>query len=338
MNIAITGGGTGGHLSIAKAMKNAFLKEGHTVIFIGSLKGQDRDWFLNDKDFKAVYFLDTRGVVNQKKINKILSLWQISKATIRVFSIFKLHKIDKVFSVGGFSAAPASFASILTRRPLFIHEQNAKIGNLNKILKPFSKKFFSSYLKESSISDYPISKDFFDTKRLRKEIKTIIFLGGSQGARFINEFALSVAPLLRDKNINIIHQCGKIEYDKVNKAYKSLGINAKIFAFSNTLLEDIKKADLAVSRAGASTLWEISANGLPALFIPFPYASDDHQYFNAKFLYDEKLCFLEIENQLNENIIIKILDKDISKISEKLISSINKNGVQKIIDSILELN
>jgi UDP-N-acetylglucosamine--N-acetylmuramyl-(pentapeptide) pyrophosphoryl-undecaprenol N-acetylglucosamine transferase len=335
MNIAITGGGTGGHLSIAKAMKNAFLKEGHTVIFIGSLKGQDRDWFLNDKDFKAVYFLDTKGVVNQKKLNKILSLWQISKATIRVFSIFKLHKIDKVFSVGGFSAAPASFASILTRRPLFIHEQNAKIGNLNKILKPFSKKFFSSYLKESSISDYPISKDFFDTKRLRKEIKTIIFLGGSQGARFINEFALSVAPLIRDKNINIIHQCGKIEYDKVNKAYKSLGINAKIFAFSNTLLEDIKKADLAVSRAGASTLWEISANGLPALFIPFPYASGDHQYFNAKFLVEKKIAWLVRQDKLNIKIFKNILDEEIEEKSKALMELIKADGATLIAKSII---
>ena len=335
MNIAITGGGTGGHLSIAKAMKNAFLKEGHTVIFIGSLKGQDRDWFLNDKDFKAVYFLDTKGVVNQKKLNKILSLWQISKATIRVFSIFKLHKIDKVFSVGGFSAAPASFASILTRRPLFIHEQNAKIGNLNKILKPFSKKFFSSYLKESSISDYPISKDFFDTKRLRKEIKTIIFLGGSQGARFINEFALSVAPLLRDKNINIIHQCGKIEYDKVNKAYKSLGINAKIFAFSNTLLEDIKKADLAVSRAGASTLWEISANGLPALFIPFPYASGDHQYFNAKFLVEKKIAWHVRQDKLNIKIFKNILDEEIEEKSKALMELIKADGATLIAKSII---
>ena len=335
MNIAITGGGTGGHLSIAKAMKNAFLKEGHTVIFIGSLKGQDRDWFLNDKDFKAVYFLDTKGVVNQKKLNKILSLWQISKATIRVFSIFKLHKIDKVFSVGGFSAAPASFASILTRRPLFIHEQNAKIGNLNKILKPFSKKFFSSYLKESSISDYPISKDFFDTKRLRKEIKTIIFLGGSQGARFINEFALSVAPLLRDKNINIIHQCGKIEYDKVNKAYKSLGINAKIFAFSNTLLEDIKKADLAVSRAGASTLWEISANGLPALFIPFPYASGDHQYFNAKFLVEKKIAWIVRQDKLNIKMFKNILDEEIEEKSKALMELIKADGATLIAKSII---
>jgi UDP-N-acetylglucosamine--N-acetylmuramyl-(pentapeptide) pyrophosphoryl-undecaprenol N-acetylglucosamine transferase len=335
MNIAITGGGTGGHLSIAKAMKNAFLKEGHTVIFIGSLKGQDRDWFLNDKDFKAVYFLDTKGVVNQKKLNKVFSLWQISKATIRVFSIFKLHRIDKVFSVGGFSAAPASFASILTRRPLFIHEQNAKIGNLNKILKPFSKKFFSSYLKESSISDYPISKDFFDTKRLRKEIKTIIFLGGSQGARFINEFALSVAPLLRDKNINIIHQCGKIEYDKVNKAYKSLGINAKIFAFSNTLLEDIKKADLAVSRAGASTLWEISANGLPALFIPFPYASDDHQYFNAKFLVEKKIAWLVRQDKLNIKMFKNILDEEIEEKSKTLMELIKPDGATLIAKSII---
>jgi UDP-N-acetylglucosamine--N-acetylmuramyl-(pentapeptide) pyrophosphoryl-undecaprenol N-acetylglucosamine transferase len=336
--IVVTGGGTGGHLSVAKSFIEELYKRDIQIIFIGSTKGADKNWFNNyDKIYKT-YFLDTRGVVNQNFIGKIVSLWMIIKAIFKIKNIYKKYNVSKVISVGGFSAAPASLAAILKKTDFYIHEQNSIMGKLNKITFKYSKAVFNSYDKTSLVKDYPINNRFFKAQRVRKNIKTIIFLGGSQGARSINNFAIKVAPILTEKNIKIIHQTGKLDFLRVEQKYQKLGIKVDIFDFSSSVIKKMNKADFAVSRSGASTLWELSALGIPTLYIPYPYATENHQYFNAKFLYDEKLCFLEIENQLNENIIIKILDKDISKISEKLISSINKNGVQKIIDSILELN
>lgn len=332
--IAITGGGTGGHLKIAKSIKEEFNKRGIKPIFIGSSYGQDKAWFENDNGFSKKYFFDTRGVVNQGFMGKIKSLSKIYKAMREVKKIFNENEITKVFSVGGYSSAPASFASILTKRELFIHEQNAIIGKSNKLLKPFAKEFISSYF-DSKVKDYPIDEIFFKSARVRKEVKTVIFLGGSQGARHINSFALYIAKDLEKRGIKIIHQSGDSDFLRVKEAYEEMGIFADVFNFHKNLIEKISEADFAISRAGASTLWELVANQLPTLFIPYPYAAKDHQYHNAKFLADKKLCFLKREDDLKEDFIFEILDSDLSKISENLKNEISPNGAKEIVDLII---
>jgi len=326
--IAITGGGTGGHLKIAKIIKEELNKKGIYPIYIGSTLGQDREWFENDKGFREKYFLNSSGVVNQKGIKKISSLTNIIKLSFKAQHILKKHNIKKVFSVGGFSAAPASFAAIMLRKELFIHEQNATIGSLNKLLKPFSKKFFNTFLYNDP---YPVEEVFFNTARIRREIKTIIFLGGSQGASFINELAINIAKDLKKKGIKIIHQTGKRDYEKVKKFYKKENIEVDCFDFSLNLAEKLKNADLAISRAGASTLFELVANNLPAVFIPYPYATGDHQYYNAKFLEEKNASFVIRQNEVNKEKILKYLECNIEKLSKNLAKINNQNGAEYII-------
>ncbi len=110
---------------------------------LGSTKGQDRKWFEKDSDFKKSYFLETRGVVNQGFLGKIKSLYMLFKATLKAKEILKENGVKVVFSVGGFSSAPTAFASKLLNIPLVIHEQNAHIGSLNRLLKPYAKYFIS---------------------------------------------------------------------------------------------------------------------------------------------------------------------------------------------------
>jgi len=336
INIAITGGGTGGHLTIAKAIKEELNKRGLKPIYIGSEYGQDRSWFEDDEGFETKYFFNTSGVVNKGKIGKIFSLLNILKYSLKCNSIFKKHSIDAVFSVGGYSAAPASIASIIFKKDLYIHEQNAVIGSLNKLLKPRAKAFFSSYEENSPIKDYPVRDVFFQNARVRDSIKTIIFLGGSQGASAINNFAISIAPTLKEKGIKIIHQSGKRDYEKLKEFYEKNSIDADLFDFTKELENKIKEADFAVSRSGASTMWELVASLLPALFIPYPYAAADHQYHNALFLKEKNLCFLKRENELENSIIDEILASDISKMSLGLNSSINQGGAKKIVDYMIE--
>ena len=118
--------------------------------------------------------------------------------------------------------------------------------------------------------------------------------------------------------------------------YEKLDIKAEIFDFSKDILSFMDKADFAISRSGASTLWELSALGMPTLYIPYPYAAANHQYHNAKFLLDNNLCFLKTQKKLDENIILDILKTDIKSISQKLIDSIQQDGVKKIVDKILQ--
>ena len=335
MNLAITGGGTGGHLMIAQALVEASNKEGYNSIFIGSLKGQDRKYFQNSDLFKESYFLNTTGVVNQRGFGKIKALFKTFLAVIESRKILRKHKINALYSVGGFSAAPASIAALTLKIPIFIHEQNAVEGKLNKFLKPYSKSFISAYNKESSIDGYPVKDIFYKTSRVRDELKTIIFLGGSHGAKAINELALSVAVELDKKGIKIIHQSGEFDYDRVRDEYKKINIDVELYAFTKELPTLIEKADMAVSRAGASTLWELTALGLPALFIPYPYAAANHQYHNAKFLFDNDLCFLQTEDKLNIDNFNEILNSDIHIKSKQLIQTISPNGAQSIINIIL---
>ena len=335
-NIIITGGGTGGHLAIAKAIKEELNKRKIKPIFIGSINGQDKEWFENDKDFEEKYFLKSSGIMNKNFIGKIISFFNILKLSINCRKIFKKHNIEKIITVGGFSSAPASLTAILMKKNIYIHEQNSIIGKLNNLVKPYAKEFFSSYTKESKIQDYPIDDKFFETARIRKKIKTIIFLGGSQGASNLNNFAMYIAPKLEKMDIKVIHQTGKQDYHKILTFYKKINLNADVFIFSKDINKKMEEADLAISRAGASTLWELVANGLPTIFVPYPYAVGNHQYFNAKFLEDKDLAFLKKEDELTEEFFFEILNKDLSNISKNLTKLINKNGAKKIVDIIIK--
>jgi len=333
--IIVTGGGTGGHLSVARSFIDEFYNRGYDVIFIGSIKGQDRQWFEKYPHLQESYFLDTKGVVNQSFLGKIISLGMILKAVLKSRKIIKKNNVSKVISVGGFSAASASFAAILTKKDFYIHEQNSVVGRLNKITSKYAKEVFSSYLDSSKIKDYPISQKFFDYSRVRREVKTIIFLGGSQGATAINDFALMVSPKLKELGINIIHQTGKTDFEKVQNEYNKLNIDVDVFDFSTQLLEKMNRADFAVSRSGASTLWELVSLGIPTFFIPFPYAAANHQYHNAKYLLDNDLCFLQNEKDLQTEYFFQCLKNDIENKSKKLINSIHKDAVKNIVDIII---
>jgi UDP-N-acetylglucosamine--N-acetylmuramyl-(pentapeptide) pyrophosphoryl-undecaprenol N-acetylglucosamine transferase len=332
--ICVTGGGTGGHLSVAKSLIDEFYARDYEIIYIGSTKGADKDWFENYDHIKKAYFLDTRGVVNQNIFGKISSLFAILKQTFFCIKVFNENSINQVISVGGFSAASASFAAIFSKRDFFIHEQNSVMGSLNKLTSKKATEIFSSYDEKAFIKDYPINQNFFEYQRVRKELKTIIFLGGSQGARAINNLAIKLAPKLQEMKINIIHQTGKNDFERIKEEYRNLQIEAEVFDFSKDILNYMNKADFAISRSGASTLWELCALGLPTLFIPYPYAAGDHQYYNAKFLADKKLAFVKRENEL-DSVLNQIQNPNLESISGELIKQINKDGVKKIVDKII---
>jgi UDP-N-acetylglucosamine--N-acetylmuramyl-(pentapeptide) pyrophosphoryl-undecaprenol N-acetylglucosamine transferase len=339
MRIVITGGGTGGHLAIAAALLEALEQKGHKAIYIGSLSGQDRAWFEEEPRFENRFFLDTSGVVNRRYLGKLWALWKIFRAVLRSRRILKEERVDAVISVGGFSAAAATFAAYSKKIPFFIHEQNAVMGRLNTMMKPYARAFYSSYDGKSPVRDYPVRDVFFETAHLRKEVKTIIFLGGSQGAQFINDLALETAAACTAKGIKVIHQCGEKDFERVKSSYEDQDIEVELYGFTKELPALIASADLAVSRAGASTLWELTANGLPALFVPYPYAAGDHQYYNARFLADEKLGWVYRQSPSYSRNLLAVLEDETDDIEAKsrgLMEMIHKGGATAVIDDIEE--
>ena len=350
LNVAITGGGTGGHLSIARALGTECAKRGFKPIYIGSQSGQDKAWFESIDIFSEKYFLDSTGVVNKRGFGLIKSLFLQLKAVLKAREILKQHNIDFVISVGGFSAGGASGAAILGRIPLFIHEQNSIIGTLNKALAPFAKAVFGSFelgLKNFVRTAYPINEIFAKTARVREKVGTILFLGGSQGAVAINDFALRLAPELLKRNIKIIHQCGAKDFERVKNAYNDLvgdcvgGVDSKekirLFAFDKNIVRFIESADLCVSRAGASSLWELVANALPCYFVPYPFAAKNHQFYNALFLRKQGLCEVVEQKDLSAEAFLSYLDSaNFAEISANLANLKSKNGAEEILDLILE--
>ncbi len=338
--IVICGGGTGGHLAVAKALNEELVSRGCKTIFVGSSSGQDKMWFENDAAFSEKFFLPSSGVVNKKGLGKLFSLFNILNLAFKCQKIFKTQGVKAVVSVGGYSAAPAAFAAIISRTPLFIHEQNAVIGNLNKLLKPLAKGFFSSYFKP--VFSYPVAERFFSSARLRSELKTVIFLGGSQGAAAINSLSLKLAPVFKEKGVKIIHQCGKNALESLQEEYKKLGLSGdelELFDFDPKIELKMSRADLAISRAGAGTLWELTANALPSVFVPYPYAANNHQVFNAKFLVDQnlaKFCFQKGGEIDADEMLNLINEMDIAQISSKLSGQIDNGGARKIADEILK--
>lgn len=338
----ITGGGTGGHLAIANAFAKELKARKFKSIYIGSIIGQDKDWFEKSDDFSKCYFLDSTGVVNKKGIFKIFALFKAFKAALTCIKIFKTHKAKCVISVGGFSAGGASIGAILSGVPLFIHEQNAIKGKLNAILSPFAKAVFGSF--ESSDKNfismpYPIREEFFTTQRVRQNVKHILFLGGSQGAKGINDLALSISKQLLQTNKKISHQCGQRDFERVKAEYEKQGIldSINLFAFDKNLINHIKNADIAISRSGASSLWELAANGLCSIFIPYPYAAKDHQFYNAKFFTSKDLGIQMRESEIDKQVILDYIDSvDIKDKSQRLIELSSNNGASKIIDFICQ--
>ena len=335
MSIVMTGGGTGGHLAIIKAVKEHLNDE--ELIYIGSTKGQDKQWFEDDDDFRYKYFFETRGVVNQGALGKVKSLLMMAKATLKAIKLLRKHKVKVVFSVGGFSAAATAFAAKILRIPLVIHEQNAALGSLNKLLKSHATAFISSYLEESPIKAYPIKQIFFENARIREKVGTIIFLGGSQGAKAINTLALQIAPKLKEKGIKIIHQAGQNNIDEVQKAYDDLGIEAEVFGFTDRLADYMNEADFAIARSGASTLWELSATAVPTLYIPYPYAASDHQFHNAQFLVEKDLAWIMREKEIDTDKVLALLDENLEDKSRGLMKIVEKNGSEKIAELLTQI-
>jgi len=336
--IAITGGGTGGHLVIAKAIKEELNARGIKPIYIGSTAGQDQAWFEHDTGFEQTYFLESKGVVNKKGLQKLFSLLTILRLAFTCKKLFKHHHVDSVFSVGGYSAAPASFGAFLSHLPLYIHEQNAIEGKLNTMLKPFSKAFFSSYHNPNAIqTSYPVSEAFFDTQRIREKLQTVIFLGGSQGATFINQLARTLAPFLHDKGIAIIHQTGKKDLESLQHFYEEAHIPADVFDFSKDIAQKLASADFAISRSGASTLWELTAACLPSLFIPFPHAAANHQYFNAKVLVEQGSALMIEQKDVDpQKVLEQLVQTNLFEISSRLKMTMQRGGAKEIVDIMLQ--
>ena len=236
------------------------------------------------------------------------------KACVQAMKILRKRKPDVVLGMGGFVAGPGGLVAKLLGFPLVIHEQNRVPGTTNRLLARLANRVleafpgsFNTKIKAKCTGN-PLRKQFLTVlengrQRSEKEVRILIF-GGSQGAQILNETVPEAIAEFQKSNlatqsVQIKHQTGAAMLSQVESRYQALGIKAETNAFIDDMVAAYQWADLVICRAGAMTVSEVAAMGIPAIFIPLPGAIDDHQTANAHYLTDAGAGLLLMQNDLN---------------------------------------
>ena len=292
--ILFAGGGTGGHLFPGIAVARALVRRHRRayVAFAGTGRGiEARVLALEGFRFEPIRSAGVMGK-SPRAVARTLAL-----APLTLFDAARVLRRacpDLVIGLGGYSAGPVVLLAALAGRTTMLMEQNVVPGLTNRMLAPMVKAAAVSFDATAShfgpkafVSGNPVREDFFDVARVDRTVRagppTVLVLGGSQGAHNINAAMAGSAAALTSipDGVRIIHQTGETDRDWVRSAYRQAGLDARVESFFETLHEEMRAADLVVCRAGATTLAEVAAAGLPAVIVPLPTAANDHQRRNA---------------------------------------------------------
>ena len=339
--ILIMAGGTGGHIFPAIAIAEELSSFGITVLWLGTKHGLELKIVQGRYN---LFFLSIFGIRKKKLFKKILLPFYLILSIIQALHIILKNKVDCVISFGGYVSGPGGIAAKLTRTKLVIHEQNIKPGLTNLILSRFANEIFCAFPtdgfkknKKVSVVGNPLKRGILNIKKNRSDFckRHLNFLvtGGSQGAYVFNTVVpklLSTLP--KQATINILHQTGDKYFNQTNLLYKSSisnGAKIEVTPFIKNMDEAYQWADIVLCRAGALTVSEISAVGIPAIFVPYPYAVDNHQYYNAQFLVNANAAFCIRQSDFNVfklSAFIRLLDLDRNKL---LSMSKRSRGISK---------
>ena len=317
-SIIIAAGGTGGHIFPALAMANHFKKNGHKVVIAGTGNDLERKIF-SQSGIEVEYFKAQKTKRNGLMTFLEPKIYQtLFKPDSKLIKFLKGFEPDLVLGMGGYpSISTCTAVDGSDRTVVVIHEQNAKAGLANRYLAWTAAyavieglpgaisgitKFFTG---DCQFLGNPVRQEIIDKRQPPRgfpdSTKTprILILGGSQGARSINFSIPEMVSLLsKEIPLEIRHQTGNLDYSDIKKKYQELNISAYVTEFFDDIEEAFHWADLVIARAGALTISELSALGLPSILIPYPQATDNHQFYNAKFLVDKNAAEMILDKDL----------------------------------------
>lgn len=340
MRVIISAGGTGGHIYPALAIINKIKEEepNSEFLYIGTTNRMEKDLIpslgyryeaLEVTGFKRKLTLD-----NFKTVKNFINAIKKSKKIIKEFNP------DVVIGCGGYVTAPVIYAAKKLGIKTFIHEQNSVVGLANKFLSKYSDKVGVSF--ESTIKDFPegkailtgnpCSEKALSIKKIKKESleidknkKQVLIVMGSLGSRTVNDKIISFIDKFKNKDYSVIFVTGTTYYEKVKD--KKVPNNVKMLPFIYEMPGVMKATDLMVTRAGASTMSEITALEVPSIFIPSPFVTNNHQYKNAMDLANNGAGIILEEKDLTEESLINLIDNTINN-KEKLLEM--KKNLKKL--------
>jgi UDP-N-acetylglucosamine--N-acetylmuramyl-(pentapeptide) pyrophosphoryl-undecaprenol N-acetylglucosamine transferase len=325
----IAAAGTGGHIFPGLAIAEGLRNKGWDVSWLGTTTGMENRLVKEQNlPINSIEFGGTRG----KGITTwLLMPYRLIKASIESGLIIIKNKPNLVIGFGGYVTLPTGLAAKCLGKRLVIHEQNSVIGLSNKVLACLTKNVYTAFpnvLKKAVVTGNPLRHEFIniDEPAIRFENRQgplrILIIGGSLGAKFLNETVPQAIKLINLENRpDITHQSGANQYSDLKNLYASLNVDANVMSFIADTAQAFANADLIICRAGASTVTEIAAVGAAAIFIPLPSAVDDHQTQNAMYLVKNQGAWLLPQRELtpqklaheilsmNRNILLKTAQK-----------------------------
>lgn len=329
MRIILTGGGTGGHIYPALALAKQ-IKEHHEdaeILYIGSGKGLESDIVpkagIQFKPIEISGFKRSLSFENIKTIYRFFKSVSLSKKIIREF------RADAVIGTGGYVCGPVVYTAAKMGIPTLIHEQNVIPGLTNKFLSRYASRVAVSF--SGSAPYFPSNKVVVtgnpratevakaDPERGRSSLslptrkKMVLVVGGSRGARAINEAFLQAIPQLeKSLDLHFVYVTGDVHYEKVKSVLDSMENspeNISVYPFIYNMPEVLAATHLIINRAGASFLAEITSLGIPSILIPSPYVTNNHQEKNARWLEEHGASVVLLENELNADSLSEAIDK-----------------------------
>lgn len=328
-SVLVMAGGTGGHIFPGLAVAECLRNQGWTVAWMGNPTGMEyRLVPAKGFAFEGVKFSGLRG---KGMLTKVLMPFRLARAMMQSWKILRRLKPSVVLGMGGYITFPGGLVSYLMGRPLVLHEANSVAGSANRVLARFATRVLTGFpktLKEAQWVGNPIRESFerlSDCKARNSKRQGplhLLIVGGSLGAAALNTVVPEALALLpADRRPNVLHQTGEQHLETVTKTYQQLGVNGELKPFIDDMAAAYANADLVICRAGAMTVSEISAAGVAACFVPFPYAIDDHQTANARFLSDAKAAILIPQSQLDgdslANLVLGLRREDLAEMAVK---------------------
>jgi UDP-N-acetylglucosamine--N-acetylmuramyl-(pentapeptide) pyrophosphoryl-undecaprenol N-acetylglucosamine transferase len=329
--IVIMAGGTGGHVFPALAVAQSLIEKGWQVSWLGTEKGLESR--VIPENGIAIDIISVAGIRGKGVLFKITAVFGLFKACVQAAKILRQRKPDVVLGMGGFVAGPGGLMAKLLGIPLVIHEQNRVVGTTNRLLARLANRVLEAFpdsFKKSVgavCTGNPLRKQFVGwseerTPTTEQAIK-ILIIGGSQGAQILNEVVPEAIALwltqADDRSnccVQIKHQTGAAMQEQVASRYQDLGINAHTLAFINDMVAAYHWADMLICRAGAMTISEVAAVGIPAIFVPLPNAIDDHQTANANYLTHVGAGNLLMQKHLNAETLAEKMTDTLKRLNE----------------------
>lgn len=299
-NVLIMAGGTGGHVFPALACAREFKARGYAVHWLGTPRGIENE--LVPAAELPLHLIQVSGLRGKGKLSLLKAPFQLIRALLQARKVMRELQPVCVLGMGGYVTGPGGLAARLNGAPLVIHEQNAVAGTANRSLAPFASRVCEAFPNTFGKGDKlrttgnPVREELFlETPRdaLAGRKPRLLVLGGSLGAEPLNKLIpAALAKLPAELRPKVFHQAGK-QHDQVTaERYREAAVEAEVAPFIKDMAGAYAWADLVICRAGALTVSELAAAGLPSFLVPLPHAIDDHQTRNADYLAKEGAAFL----------------------------------------------